>query len=108
VIEKTADTEQTFDIAYVDDPGITAPAYAVVGEVRYEDVDQPGYLMTWNCFTDGKYFSKGLTDFGPSRKIFGNSGWRGFELPFYCTPDPEKRSPRPYRVELYLVMPGEG
>ena len=108
VIEKTVDGEQTFEIAYLDDPGITASAYAVVGEVRYEDVDQPGYLMTWNCFVDGKYFSKAITDFGPSRKIFGDSGWRKFELAFYCTPDPQERSPRPYRVELCLVMPGKG
>jgi hypothetical protein len=108
VVEKATPGEQSFEIASVDDPGITLPVYAVTGEVRYENVEGEAYLMTWNCFVDGKYFSKGIHRTGPARSIRGSSDWRRFTLPFRCDTRSKVNSPRPQRVELHLVMSGAG
>jgi len=108
VVEKTTPGQCTFQIASVDDPGFTMPVYAVTGELRYDRVEGDAYLMTWSCFPEGKYFSKGLRDSGPARKIGGSSGWRRFVLPFFCNVEKKPDYARPHRVELSLVMAGTG
>ncbi len=110
VIEHTATDAQPIRIATIANPGITMPAYAIAGEVRYEDVAGDAYLLTWNYFADdGPYFSKGIAPAGPARKISGTSDWRPFVLPFYCVSEAGGDSgDRPTKIELSLVLPGSG
>ena len=83
-IDNSQGEARTFVILSISDPGITASSYALVGEVRYENVEGTGYLEMWNYFPDGKtYFSRTLGDSGPFQSLSGSCGWRSFTLPFY-------------------------
>ena len=86
-------------------PEITAPQYALLGKIRYENVEGEGYLEMWNYLPDGgKFFSKTLAENGPMEKIHGNSGWRPVVVPFSVT----KGNARPSKLELSVVLPGKG
>ncbi len=95
----------TLPLAVLDAPKITRSEYALVGQVRYEDVVGEGYLETWNYFGETeKYFSRTLTPTGPMGVMKGTSSWRPFHLPF-STLGSKKR---PSKIEVNLVLPGQG
>lgn len=97
-------------ILFIESPGIRARQYALVGEVRYEDVNPPGYFEMWSVFpTNGaaappRYFSKTIADAGPLAKLVGSSAWRTFSLPFDCG----EQGDRPESLEFSIVLPGKG
>lgn len=92
-------------LAMIDAPKITRSEYALVGQVRYEDVAGEGYFETWNYFGETeKYFSRTLAPTGLMGVLSGSSGWRPFRLPFF-TNDNAKH---PSKIELNLVLPGRG
>jgi len=93
------------EILSIDQPGITAPVYALRGRVRYEGVEGTGYLEMWNLFSDGSaYFSRTLATQGPLASLSGSSAWRDMALPFSAA-GTEKR---PSKLVLNLVLPGRG
>ena len=95
----------TIPLAVLDAPEITRSDYALVGQVRYEDVTGEGFLETWNYFGETeKYFSRTLAPTGLMGVLSGSSGWRPFRLPFF-TNDNAKH---PSRIEVNLVLPGKG
>jgi len=87
----------------LDAPGITRPAHAVRGEIRYDDVVGTGYLEMWTWYGDAHYFSRTLASEGPLRSLSGSSDWRPFALPFSG-----EQGRRPTRIEVNLVLPGRG
>jgi len=87
----------------IDRPGITAPRYALSGQVRYEGIDGVGYLELWNHFPNGQYFSRTLGETGPMQRLHGTSVWRSFTLPFDAT-----GAPPPTRLVFNVVLPGPG
>lgn len=73
-------------------PPVTTHHYAIVGEVRYENVAAGTYLEMWSHFAsstpgapDESYFTRTLGDSGPMGKLEGTHDWRGFYLPFDST-----------------------
>jgi len=95
----------TIPILSIDSPGITAPKYALVGQVRYENVEWNAYLEMLNSFSGGgTYFTRTLNEWGPLMRITGSSGWREFKLPFYIDNEAEM----PNRLEFNLVQPKQG
>jgi hypothetical protein len=92
-------------VAKVEDPGVTASSYALLGEVRYDGVEGDGYLELWNLFPDGsRYFSRTLGEIGPMKKLNGSSDWREFTLPFNLMDSPL----RPSSLIFNVVLPGKG
>lgn len=62
----------TLTVLSVDAPGIEEAAYALRGQVKYEDVDGKAYLEMWNVFENGdRFFTRTLSATGPC------SGFRG-------------------------------
>jgi len=95
----------TLPLTAIDSPDVGGAGYAIVGEIRYEDVDAPGYLEMWSVFPDGgRYFSRTLAAEGPLAAIEGDSDWRVFELPFFL----EGATSAPSRLELNAVLPSTG
>lgn len=81
------------------------PLYALMGEIRYESVVQPGYLELISHFPGGGwYFSRSLATAGPLRALQGTSGWYTFVLPFDARQAPNK----PERLDLNVVLPQGG
>ncbi len=81
------------------------PLYALVGEIRYENVRQPGYLELISHFPGGGwYFSRSLAAAGPLRALQGTSGWYTFVLPFDARQAPSK----PERLDFNVVLPEGG
>ena len=79
--------------------------YAVRGRVQYRNVEGIAYLEMWNIMPDGRrYFSRTVDEYGPMRKIQGNSGWREFALPFNLM----QHQPESVTLEINVVMPGKG
>jgi len=104
-VENLEQEPKTFTVLELDRPGVTAQQYALIGEVRYEDVAPGSYLEMWNCFADGgRYFSRTLGDSGPMRRLEGSSDWRPFTLPFFIGERPD----RPGRLEVNVVLAGRG
>ena len=113
-IENTNSAPLRVSLLTIENPKITTGRYALVGEVKYENVQGDGYLETWNHFPahevdgekkePGKYFSRTLGATGPMAKIVGTSTWRDFILPFNAmnTPVP------PSKIEFNLFLPAEG
>jgi hypothetical protein len=67
----------TSRIVTLESPGISKFSYKVQGRIRYEGVEQPGYLEMWNHFAKGgPYFTKTLSDSGPLGVIHGASASR--------------------------------
>jgi hypothetical protein len=95
----------TLNILTIEKPPITTTTYAILGDVRYEDVEGTGYLEMWSYFPDDRYFSKTVQDRGLLQKIEGTSNWRPFVLPFFViTAD----TPPPDKLEVNVVLPGRG
>jgi hypothetical protein len=95
----------------ITNPPISKMLYAITGEVKYESVKGDGFLEMWNCFPpdkpgmfENKYFSRTLDASGDLGKISGTSGWRSFTLPFDRTGGKSK----PTRLEINLILPGQG
>jgi hypothetical protein len=92
-------------VVTIDHPPIARPRYAVSGEVRYQGVEEQGYLEMWTVFPDGqRFFSRTLGARGPQAALHDDSNWRPFELPF----DMSGASQAPSRLEINLVLPGRG
>lgn len=102
-VESTAQRATQVALWALDAPGITRPAHALRGEVRYDDVAGTGYLEMWTWYGDEHYFSRTLATEGPLRSMSGSSGWRPFGLPFFG-----EQGRRPTRIEVGLVLPGSG
>jgi len=84
---------------------VTAPVYAIEGEVEYAGVEGDGYLEMWCDFgNQQRYFSRTLGTTGPMSKITGSSPWRPFLLPFDTTGAPNA----PIGLEVNVVLPSGG
>jgi hypothetical protein len=95
----------TVRLATIEPTGITRHFYKVRGEIRYEGVQQSGYLEMWNQFADGsRYFSRTLGGSGPMGTIHGTSTARDFILPFQS----DAQIGPPLRLEINLVLPAQG
>lgn len=95
----------TINVFRLDHPGITSFRYAVTGQVRYESVEETGYLEMWSAFGDkGEYFSRTLGEWGPMRSLQGSSDWRPFSLPFLAN----EQHGLPTRLVVNVVLPGKG
>ncbi len=93
----------SFHLVTIDRPPVGRAAYVVTGRVRYVGVEGQGYLEMWSLFPDGqRFFSRTVATEGTLAALHGESGWRGFELPF----DPGAQAPS--RLEVNLVLPGRG
>jgi hypothetical protein len=87
----------------IQDPSVEHDGYAIVGQVRYQGVEGRGYLEMWSVFPDGmRYFSRTLEG-GPVAPLIGSSGWRAIAAPF--SPSDQQK---PSRLEINLVLPGDG
>ena len=96
----------TTRLVTIEEPRISKFNYKVQGRIRYEGVEQPGYLEMWNHFSvgGGPYFTKTLSDSGPMGVIHGASASRDFVLPFRSS----SRSGTPTKLEINLVLPANG
>ena len=95
----------TSRIVTLESPGISKFHYKVQGRIRYEGVEQPGYLEMWSHFAKGgPYFTKTLSDSGPMGVIHGASASREFILPFQSS----AASGTPLKLEINLVLPANG
>ena len=112
-IENTNDAPLQVTILKIERPAITSTTYAVLGEIKYENVQGSGYLEMWNYFPplspglpEGQYFSRTLGEAGsgPMGRISGTSSWRPFSLPFERT----GMTNVPTRLEINLYLPGRG
>jgi hypothetical protein len=105
VIAHAPRATETIALATIESPGVTADRYAIVGRVRYDDVEGEAFLRMWSHFPDGgAYFSRLAGPAGPMRALRGSSGWRDFVLPFQLDPG----GSRPGRLTLELVFEGQG
>lgn len=106
VVVKDEPGPATVPLLAIGDLGISAKRYAISGQVRYEDVEDAGYLEMWSCFgEDERYFSRALADDGPMQKLAGSSDWRPFVLPFYIT---KANTPPPTELLVNVHLPGRG
>ena len=105
LIDNETDGPLTARIVTLEPTGISRFSYRIEGHIRYEGVDEPGYLELWNHFAGGdSYFTRTLSDGGPMGTIHGNSAGREFVLPFQSSP----ASGAPTRLEVNLVLPSSG
>ncbi len=99
----------------LNEPDITKSAFALTGEIRYQNVAGRSYLETWNHFIsnqDGnsepvKFFTRGLNHTGPMAVLSANSGWRKFQLPFFINPKGEALQ-GPNKITFNLHLEGRG
>jgi len=104
-IENEKNEPKQVQLLELNSPGITGPAYAIRGQVRYENVKGKGFLEMWNHFPDGGfYFSRTLGEIGPMKHLEGTSDWRDFTLPFFIN----QGDVRPDRLVINLVFEGSG
>jgi hypothetical protein len=110
-ISSTNDSGLQVQLLRITNPPISKMLYAITGEIKYEGVKGDGFLEMWNCFPpdkpgmfENKYFSRTLAASGDLGKITGTSGWRAFNLPF----DRTGSKTQPTRLEINLVLPGQG
>ena len=95
----------SFHLVTLDHPEVTAPGYAVRGEIRYQGVEGQGYLEMWSVFPNGqRFFSRTLATKGPLAALHGESSWREFALPFFL----KDADQTPSRLEINLILPGPG
>jgi hypothetical protein len=95
---------RTFHLGTLEKPPIRGLRWGLVGQLRHENVEGPGYLELWSVFATGAYFSRGLASTGPMRSLHGSSGWRKVVLPFFSRP----AAGAPQRITINLVLPGRG
>jgi len=94
-------------VVEIDKPAITATQYAVIGEIKYENVEGSGYLEMWSHFLPTeKYFTRtlGAPGSGPMAAISGTSDWRAFTLPFDRSGSTNALS----KLEVNLFLPATG
>jgi hypothetical protein len=104
-VSNPGDDQFTATLVTIEAPGVGRPAYAVIGQVRYENVAGTGYLEMWSHFPDGSMvFSRTLGDSGPLGSLRGSSGWRDFSLPLYLQASPA----RPTKLVVNVALPGRG
>lgn len=105
-IDGNPDALDAITLLTIENPQITAQSYAIIGQVRYENVQGPSYLELLNYFNGaGPFFSRTLAEAGPSRSIAGSSPWRDFSIPFMVN-DGSKRIPN--RLDLNVRLIGKG
>ena len=108
-IASASPEERTWPLLVFDSPDITSKNYAIQGEVYHINVEDEGYLETWNHFEgegNGPYFTRTMAEFGPMRWIANTSmGFRDFSLPFQISKDQDLR---PTKIEMNLVLPSTG
>ena len=109
--ENTNDTQLQIQLVKIFKPKLSTTAYAITGQIKYDNVQGDGYLEMWNFFPpvhpgmpEGQYFSRTLGESGEMGKITGTCDWRDFSLPF----DPTGASGPPTRLEINLILPGRG
>lgn len=110
-VSNTNDTPLSAQLLEIRKPPVKKSLYALMGEVKYEQVKGDGYLELWNYFPpakpgmpEGAYFSRTLGDSGDLGKLTGTSHWRRFVLPFDRTGSSEP----PARLRFNLFLPGKG
>jgi len=104
-IRSTSAKPATIGILQIERPGVTASKYALVGQIRYEDVAPGSYLEMWSHFPDGKqYFTRTLASSGPLGRLEGTSDWRPVWLPFTVL----KENMVPEKLEVNVVLTGGG
>jgi hypothetical protein len=82
LIVNEAATPLMVHLATIDPTGISKFNYTVSGRVRYENVEQPGYLEMWSVFPDNsRYFSKTLSASGPTGTISWHVGFARIHPP---------------------------
>ncbi len=92
-------------IATLQPTGISDLNYSVRGTIRYEEVQQPGYLEMWSHFSDGgQFFTRTMSEEGPMSTIHRTSSQREFILPFQSSPE----LGIPVKLEINLILPADG
>ena len=94
-------------------PAVASDSYALLGEIRYENMPSGSFLETWNHFPEKKggteigasCFSRTMGDSGPMGKLSGNSDWRFFTLPFFMN---DGSGRRPLRITFNAQFAGPG
>lgn len=106
-IENSSPERLEKPLLVIDSPKITSKSYAILGEVFHVDVEDEGYLETWNHFDQGgPYFTRTMSEFGPMRWLANTSmGFREFSLPFLLQ---ETNLQRPTKIEMNLILPSTG
>ncbi|MFO0918694.1 MAG: hypothetical protein U0872_10305 [Planctomycetaceae bacterium] len=96
-------------------PAVMGRVYLLRGKVRYENVAQSppnpavgdlgvGFMEMWNYFPNGSaYFSRALGLSGSMVRLVGTSDWQEFTLPF-----DKGTAPSPTKLELHVILPGNG
>ena len=105
-IENPNDEPMHARLLTITTPQIKAKRYAVMGEIRYENVQGAAYLEMWSDFPRGRFFSRTMDEpgSGPTGQITGTSDWRPFILPF----EQMRIANPPNRIEVNLHLPGRG
>jgi capsular polysaccharide biosynthesis protein len=105
-IENPNDSALSTRLLTIVTPPLKARRYAVMGEVRYENIQGMAYLEMWNEFPQGRFFSRTMDKPGSGAmgQLTGTSDWRPFILPF----DQQKIANPPNRIEVNLHLPGHG
>lgn len=97
-------SEEAIPLLSVENPAVTLPNHLVAGELRYANVAGTGYIEMWTVYANGdRYFSRTLSDSGPTAKMSAGSDWRRFMLPFQGTKDRV-----PVKLEINAILPGGG
>lgn len=98
-------TARTIPVFEIEEPGITASSYAIVGRLRTQDLAGKGYLEMWSHFPGGeRYFSRTLEETGPMGHLSGSQDWREFVLPFHIGDVPM----RPDKLAVNVFFAGRG
>jgi RNA polymerase sigma factor (sigma-70 family) len=111
----------------VEKPPITDMNYAIIGEIKYENVSNAGHLNMWSFFPplgagtqEAQYYSyTGGAEPGPMAQLVGDSDWKTFALPLDRTGKtyPTSFSPPmdtsitarpPTRLEIAIFLPSHG
>jgi hypothetical protein len=112
-IENTNEAPLQVTLFRIEKPPIASATYAILGEIRYENVQGNAYLEMWNYFPpvssglpEGQYFSRTLGEAGsgPVGRISGTSSWRPFSLTF----DRSGTTNLPTRLEINIFLPARG
>ncbi|MFO0940942.1 MAG: hypothetical protein U0930_09250 [Pirellulales bacterium] len=107
-VERTTGSKQQIPLITIDKPKLTERTYFVHGKIKYQDVDQTGFLEMWSNFEEpkaGSYFSRTMDVSGLMGCISGSSGWREFSLPFMVN---DESFPMPAQLQINLVLPNKG
>ena len=89
----------------LDEPEVTRPGYAIIGQIRAQSVIGKAYLETLNHFGTQAAFSRTVAKSGPMKLITGDEPWREFMIPFLLL---ETAPKAPDKIELIVVLPATG